>query len=118
VRADVEIGQRRLPRTSAPPVSHKALSRQETRLPGEWLASIQGGRNGGIERFDGAVSHRHFGIYDRIDYQRRMLGDLGECARGPLTPSWVVRSDVEQDVAVHKHTAAGLQAPWQAGYGR
>src|SRR5271157_4623898 len=105
VRADVKIGQGRLPRTSAPPVSHKALSRQESRLPGERFPSIQGGRNGGVERLDGAVSDRHFGIYDRIDHQAGVLGDLREGARGPLAPIGIVRSDVKQDVRSEEHTS-------------
>jgi len=55
---------------------HDAFSRQETHLPGERFPSIQGGRNGGIERFDGAVSDRDFGIHDRIDRQAGVFGDL------------------------------------------
>src|SRR5579859_5395948 len=60
------------------------------------------------------VADRNFGVNDRIDDQCRVLGDFGECARGPIPPARIVRGDVKKDVAIHEHATACAQAGLQA----
>src|ERR1039457_6511188 len=115
VRGNVEIRQRRAPQSSAAAVQQEALPGQEAGFPGQGFALIQSCGQRDIQRFDGGVTDRYFGVNDRIDDQGRALGTLCQRPPRPVAPVRIARGDVQQDVAVHQDATAGPQAGLQGG---
>lgn len=101
VRTDIEIGQRRVPQPSFPPVLEEALARQKTSRPWKRLTPIQSGRKSGIQGLYRGVANGHFGIDDRIEDQRDVFSAFRQRVFRPIAPIRIVGGDIEQDVAVY-----------------
>lgn len=66
-------------------------------------------------RFDRCVSDRYFGVNDGVDDQHRVFGTLCERPSEPNAPLRIVGVDIEQDVAIHRHSTASAYARSQPG---